>query len=138
MTLSHYASCCDHTLYCLYIRVIIQNPKWIRYNRLTVPYLSIFTYMEPNPLRKSSTPSLKAVQNVRHGFKCRQRCMRGPKEETGRCHTAQTAVSQLHLLCHIARSTAAPTVTSQVELAASQSRLLHHRTRTLSIAQFSV
>lgn len=133
MTLSHYASCCDHTVYCLYIRVIIQNPKWIRCNLLTVPYLSIFTYMEPNPLRKSSTPSLKAVQNLRHSFNRCHRCMRGPTEET-----AQTAVSQVHLLRHIARSTAAPTVTSQVELAASQSRLLHHRTRTLSIAQFSV
>lgn len=136
MTLSHYASCCDHTVYCLYIRVIIQNPKWIRCNLLTVPYLSIFTYMEPNPLRKSSTPSLKAVQNVRHSFNHCHHCMRGPKEETAPSFT--TVVLQVHLLRHIARSTAAPTVTSQVELAASQSRLLHHSTRTLSIAQFSV
>ena len=106
MTLSHYASCCDHTLYCLYIRVIIQNPKWIRYNRLTVPYLSIFTYMEPNPLRKSSTPSLKAVQNVRHGFKCQptlhertQRRNRPLPHSTNSCIAAPSALSHCQIYC---------------------------------------
>ncbi len=107
MTLSHYVSCCDHTVYCLYIREIIWNTKRIRCNLLTVHFhihaliASCSQIRSGNlaPYHSKLCKTCKESSLLHHNTNC---CSQNtqPKEETDvqtHCCKTQKSASQVQL-----------------------------------------